>query len=111
MRLTSEIFASLLVRRVFSDGGFATVERRGAAAAGAVFVLARDRSGGLRLFTPAPQSLASEEGDRRFVEEQVADETALRARLARELRFDPDVWTIEIETDRPETYLSIADPD
>jgi hypothetical protein len=85
------------------------VERRGAAAAGAVFVLARDRAGGLRLFGPAPQSLASEDGDRRFVEERVADAEGLRARLAGEVRFDPDVWVVEIETEQPETYLTIAD--
>jgi hypothetical protein len=111
MRLTSEIFAAALTRRLFSDGSFAAVERRGAEAAGAIFVVARDRSGGIRLFGPAPQSLADERGDRRFVEETASDEAGVAARLAREARFDPDFWVIEIETDRPETYLTIVESD
>ncbi|MEP2580565.1 MAG: DUF1491 family protein, partial [Roseibium sp.] len=38
MRVTSEFFVSALVRRVFGEGGFAAVSRRGAPEAGAVFV-------------------------------------------------------------------------
>ena len=56
MRLTSEMFAAYLVRRVFADGGFAAVVRRGADAAGAVFVVLRDRQGAIRLLGPTPTS-------------------------------------------------------
>ncbi|WP_279477799.1 DUF1491 family protein [Aureimonas sp. SK2] len=111
MRLTSEMFAAYLVRRVFSDGGFAAVVRKGADAAGAVFLVLRDRTGGIRLLGPAPQSMADEKGDRRFVVEDIADETALDARLTREARFDPDFWVVELETDRPERYLTIVEAD
>ena len=111
MRLTSELFAAWLVRRVFSDGGFAAIARRGSDAAGAVFVVCRDRLGGVRLFGPAPQTLADEKGDRRFVREDAADEEALNRRFEREARFDPDFWVIEIETDDPERYLTVVAAD
>ncbi len=111
MRLTSEIFAAALVRRVFGDGGFAAIERRGAEAAGAVFVVARGRGGELALFGPAPQSLADDGGERLFLREAAADEEALRRRFEREARFDPDFWVVEIETDRPEHYLKLVAED
>ena len=44
MRVTSEFFVSALIRRVFSSGGFAAVERRGATEAGAVFLRRRRAS-------------------------------------------------------------------
>ncbi len=111
MRLTSEMFAAYVVRRVFADGGFAAVVRRGADAAGAVFVVLRDRQGAIRLLGPAPQSMADEKGDRRFVVESVSDEDALETRFAREARFDPDFWVVELETDSPDRYLTIVETD
>ena len=109
MRLTSEIVVAARVRRVFADGGFAAIERRGSDAAGAIFVVARGRSGALQLFGPAPQTLAGEGGERRFLREAASDEDALRQRLEREARFDPDFWVVEIETETPEAYLTLAD--
>ncbi|WP_062016511.1 DUF1491 family protein [Aureimonas sp. AU4] len=108
MRLTSEIFAAALTRRVFADGGFAAVVRRGAEAAGAVFVTVRGRDGSLRFYAPAPQTLAEPDGERRFTLEPESDDEALDARLRREARFDPDFWMIDIETDTPERYLAIV---
>lgn len=108
MRLTSEIFAAAMTRRVFADGGFAAVARRGAEAAGAVFIAVRGRDGALRFYAPAPQTLAEPDGERRFTLEPEGDEAALNARLEREARFDPDFWVIEIETETPERYVSIV---
>ena len=110
MRVTSAFFVALLLRRVFADGSFAAVARRGAAEAGAVHVLARGREGALALFAPASQTEAADDGGRRFMREALADEAALDARLAREARFDPDFWLVEIETDDPARYLAIVEP-
>jgi hypothetical protein len=109
MRVTSDLFAAQLVRRVFSDGGFAAVERRGAEAAGAIFILVRQRDGALDLYGPAVQTHSAEDGGRRFMREALADEAALEARFQREARFDPDFWVIEIETSTPERYLEIVE--
>ncbi|WAP69778.1 DUF1491 family protein [Jiella pelagia] len=109
MRITSELFVAQLVRRLFADGSFAAVMRRGADAAGAIFVVARSRDGGITLFGPAVQSLAEDDGGRRFMAEQAADEAALDARFLREARFDPDFWVVEIETDAPESYIDVVE--
>lgn len=111
MRVTSDLFVSQLLRRVFADGGFAAVERKGAEAAGAVYIITRARDGTIRLYGPAVQTMSAGDGGRRFMAETVTDDMALTARFEREARFDPDFWVVEIETAEPERYLEIVDPE
>lgn len=114
MRVTTDLFVSALVRRAFSQGGFAAVMRKGAGEAGAVFILCRARDGRLRLFGPAPQT--SYESDRPRERRFAAlapgeDEAAIEARLQRELRFDPDAWIVELEiAGAPEEMLDLTTP-
>lgn len=102
MRVTTDLWVSSIVRRAFSAGGFAAVARRGAGEAGAVMVSLRDRLGEVRLFAPAPQTSyddARPQG-RLFTEVlRTADEDAVRQRIEREARFDPDLWVVELEVD------------
>ncbi|EAU40631.1 hypothetical protein FP2506_02854 [Fulvimarina pelagi HTCC2506] len=109
MRITSELFVSQLMRRVFNDGGFAAVERKGAESAGAIYIVTRDRLGQVTLYAPAFQSLVEESGTRAFVREAQTEEVEFRARFEREARFDPDFWLVEIETSEPEKYLEILE--
>jgi hypothetical protein len=106
MRVTSDLWVSALLRRVQSSGGFGAVLRRGAAEAGAIFIVRRSRLGEVTLYGPAPQIAYEEDGkpqDRRFSEMlAAADEEAVNARLDKEMRFDPDLWIVEIETGRPD---------
>ena len=111
MRITSEFFVAQLVRRLFHDGDFAAVVRKGAEAAGAIFVVARHRDGRVQLYGPAPQSLSEDIGTRQFIVEDAADDAALEKRFEREARFDPDFWVVEIETDDPSPYLEIVEAD
>ena len=101
MRLTSDFWVSALVRRAFASGGFAAVLRRGAAEAGAVFLVCRARSGERTLFGPASQTSydAGKPEDRRF-SRLIANDAAdgIEARLEREQRFDTDIWIVEVET-------------
>jgi hypothetical protein len=100
MRVTTDLWVSALLRRVFAAGGFAAVVKRGAAEAGAVFVLSRGRLGEVALFGPAPQtSYDSAKPDERFFSLLGAGEDAapFDARLEREKKFDPDIWVVEIE--------------
>jgi hypothetical protein len=115
MRVTSDLWVSALLRRVFSAGGFAAVVKRGATEAGAVFVLARGRSGEIALFGPAPQtSYDSAKPDDRFFSLLGAgnDAAALDARLEREKKFDSDIWVVEIEagTVPVEELISVKTP-
>jgi hypothetical protein len=121
-RLTSDFFVSALTRRVFNAGGFAAVMRKGAAEAGAVFLVFRGRDGLCRLVGPAPQSgYGAEAGDggeagvgagRRFsVVAEGLDDAALEKRIERETRFDSDVWFVELDTATPaEELVDIATP-
>jgi hypothetical protein len=115
-RLTSEFFVSALTRRVFNAGGFAAVMRKGAAEAGAVFLVFRGRDGLCRLVGPAPQtgygpeagSGAAADGGagRRFsVVAEGLDDEALEKRIEREARFDSDVWFVELDTATPAADL------
>lgn len=100
MRVTTDLWVSALVRRVFADGGFAAVVRRGATEAGAVMVLSRNRLGEVTLFGPAPQTMYDTANpDERLFDrlEPVADPDALEKRIEKESRFDPDIWIVEIE--------------
>ncbi|APH71516.1 DUF1491 family protein [Aquibium oceanicum] len=114
MRVTSDFFVSSLIRRVFGEGGFAAVMRKGAAEAGAVFIVIRGREGDSTLLGPAPQSGYDEKrpGGRQFVVlEEKLEEDGLSARITREARFDPDVWFVELDTPRlPEDLVDIMKP-
>ncbi len=100
MRVTTDLFVSALMRRIFAAGGFAAVVKRGATEAGAVFVLSRDRFGEASLFGPAPQTSydSAKPDDRYFSLLGAGDDAAVfDARLEREKKFDPDIWVVEIE--------------
>ena len=111
MRVTSEFWVSALSRRVFGEGGFAAVIRKGAAEAGAIFVLVRGRDGSVALFGPASQAdyATARPEDRAFARLEAATAEAVDAKLAREARFDSDLWVVEIEPGRsgPEELLTI----
>ncbi|WP_163269029.1 DUF1491 family protein [Chelativorans alearense] len=112
MRVTSELWVSALVRRVFADGGFAAVRRKGAREAGAIFIIRRTRLGELEFYAPAPQTSYDDArpSERQFVRVAAAtEEDAVEKRLEREMRFDPDVWVVEVETaDEIDGYLAVA---
>lgn len=111
MRVTTDLWVSALLRRVFSAGGFAAVLKRGAAEAGAVFVVHRRRFGDATLYGPAPQALYAEGPveERRFVAVlNEADETAIAARLEKEARFDADLWVVEIEAEDASPWIGIV---
>jgi hypothetical protein len=102
MRLKSAIWVAAYVRRCHLEGAFAAVRRRGAEEAGAIFVKLNRLDGTAELFGPAPQAAFDDArpADRLFsacIAGQPAPEAKIEDRLTRELRFDPDVWIVEVE--------------
>jgi hypothetical protein len=102
MRLKSAIWVAAYIRRCQVEGVFAAVRRRGAEEAGAIFVKVNRLDGTADLYGPAPQTAFDETQptDRAFsplLKTQPAPETDVEAYLAREVRFDPDVWIVESE--------------
>lgn len=115
MRVTSAFWVSAYIRRCHGADAFAVVRRRGAAEAGAIFVVVDSLDGTRVLYAPAPQSLVADEsaGERTFLAAPAdpRDPSALEERLAREIRFDSDLWIIEVEDREGRHFLNLADPD
>jgi hypothetical protein len=103
MRLKSSIWVSAYLRRCAVEGAFAAVRRRGAEEAGAVFIKVSRLDGTGTLYAPAPQAVFNDKkpADRLFTATLGNDipvpEASIEARLARESKFDPDVWILEVE--------------
>lgn len=113
MRLKTDIYVSALVRRVFGMGGFAAVERKGAEAAGAVFIRQRFRDGTETLYGPAPQAYAMDEdtdAGRHFeVRLKHAETPEVDAMLERERKWDSDLWVLELEIDELGELFPVTD--
>jgi hypothetical protein len=110
MRLKSAIWVAAYVRRCNAEGAFAVVRRRGAEEAGAVFIKIARLDGTADLFGPAPQSAFDDArpSERAFVpctKTQPAPEAEVEAYLAREIKFDPDVWIVEVEDRAGRNFL------
>jgi len=114
MRLKSGIWAAAYLRRCHIEGAFAAVRRRGAEEAGAVFIIINRLDGTATLYGPAPQSAFDEAqpAERMFSAmlggATPVPEAEIEARLAREIRFDPDVWILEVEDRGGRNFLDQA---
>ncbi|MEW6124106.1 MAG: DUF1491 family protein [Pseudomonadota bacterium] len=112
MRLKSAIFVAALVRTANGAGAFAAVRRRGSEEAGAVFVKVATLDGRAALYVPAPQSAfdASFPADRlfRLAVGPERPEAESEARMAKEVRFDPDLWFVEIEDREGRSFIDVA---
>jgi hypothetical protein len=114
MRLKSSIWVSAYMRRCAIEGAFAAVRRRGAEEAGAVFIKVSRLDGTGTLFGPAPQALFDDErpSDRLFTvvigNDTPVAEADIEARLTREIKFDPDVWILEVEDRAGRSFLDGA---
>ena len=110
MRLKSGIWVSAYIRRCATEGAFAVVRRRGAEEAGAVFVKVDRLDGRASLYGPAPQALVEEGRGERLFAAIVTDVPAadVEERMRRELRFDSDLWLVEIEDRAGRHFLALA---
>jgi len=102
MRLKSGIWVAAYIRRVQTEGAQAMLRRRGADEAGAVFIKVSRLDGTAEVFGPAPQTAFDEArpSDRAFVrtlKTEPASEADAEAYLVRQLKFDPDIWIVEVE--------------
>jgi hypothetical protein len=110
MRLKSAIWVAAYLRRCQSVGIFGAVRRRGAEEAGAVFVKLALLDGNAMLYAPAPQTAYDESRpvERIFSPASVQPEASVEERLQKEIRFDPDVWIVEIEDRAGRHFLDLA---
>ncbi len=117
MRLKTALWVAAYLRRCQVEGLYAVVRRRGAEEAGAIFIRISRLDGTSDLFGPAPQSafdagLSGPRGaDRAFspsLAKQPAPDEAVEAYLAREIKFDPDVWIVEVEDRAGRNFLDVV---
>jgi hypothetical protein len=114
MRLKSAIWVAAYLRRCNVEGEFAAVRRRGPDEAGAVFVKISRLDGTAALYGPAPQTAFDDArpAERAFVavagDPQPAAEAEVEKRLDSEIKFDPDVWIVEVEDRAGRNFLDHA---
>ena len=106
MELHSDIWVAALIRRANLGGGFATVARKGEARSGAVLIKLRDPgSGATALYAQALNAAGVSVWMRPLGAQSEAD---VEAYIARQARFDPDLWVVEIEDADGTRFLTEA---
>lgn len=113
MRLKTALWVAAYLRRCQVEGLFGVVRRRGAEEAGAVFVRISRLDGTSDLFGPASQSAfdAAPDAGRAFtpsLASQSATDAEVEAYLARQIKFDPDVWIVEVEDRAGRNFLDLV---
>jgi hypothetical protein len=106
MLLSTDIWASALIRRVELGGGFATVARKGDPRAGSVLVKVLNRStGSARLYAEATRG----DGERVWMRPAMSEaEPDLDRYIERAVRIDPDIWVIDVEDREGRHFLTEA---
>ena len=108
-RLRSDFWVSAYLRRCSVEGIDAALRRRGAAEAGAVFVKVDHLDGTASLYGPAPQLFLDDSGERLFAPVlQGVMPFEVEDRITRELRFDSDLWFVEIDDRQGRHFLDLA---
>jgi len=114
MRLRSDLWVSAYLRRCAVEGLPAVLRRRGAAEAGAIFVKIDRLDGSAALYGAAPAIGELPRGVDRLFARQHAEESLpaadIEARLARQRRYDPDIWIVEVEDRAGRPLLDLAPP-
>ncbi len=112
MRLKSEIWVHALLRRCFVQGQFGAVLRKGAAEAGAIYIVINHLDGTVELLGPPPGAAIDERGERLWTEviPPVTTAAAVAPFIERLAKFDPDIWVVEIEDRSGTAGLTVIAP-
>ncbi|HET7317123.1 MAG TPA: DUF1491 family protein [Sphingomicrobium sp.] len=104
-RLSASVEATGLVRRAQAAGDFAAILHKGDAARGAILIVVRSRGGYVtcleRTLVPDGRYLWSSGGPA-----DSDSEEKLAEFCAKRLRFDEDLWLIELDIAHPERFIA-----
>jgi hypothetical protein len=109
-RLKSKIFVQALVRRAEVAGAAAYVARKGAEEAGVVFLKINRLDGTIEVLSPS-QKINSEGELERVWARPMGDRTTeeeAAGYFARQVKFDPDLWIVEIEDRQGRNFVDDA---
>ena len=104
-RLPASVEAAALMRRAQSDGGFATLIKKGDPDRGALLLLVRGRDGHVACL----ERVLSMEGGYNWQPSGPGDsagEQELAEFLQKRRRFDDDLWIIELDIAQPERFIA-----
>lgn len=108
-RLRSDFWVSAYLRRCAVEGVEAVLRRRGSAEAGAVFVKVDHLDGTASLYGPAPQLFVEDRDERLFIRMMNAvTPLDVEERVQKELRFDSDLWLVEVDDREGRHFLDLA---
>jgi hypothetical protein len=102
-RLKSQLYVQALMRRCEAQGAAAYLTRRGAEEAGAVFLKINRLDGTCLVRSPARRG----EGEKIWTRPlgDAADDGQAADYFGRQIRFDPDIWIVEIEDRQGRTFV------
>lgn len=104
-RLTASVEAASLVRRAQGDGGFAAILRKGDPDRGAILIVVRSPAG----YAGCLQRTLAADGRYQWASvgpEQSATDEMVAEFLAKQVRFDADLWLIELDIAHPERFIA-----
>jgi hypothetical protein len=100
MRLKSDIWVQAYLRICASQGVPGVLVKRGDADAGAIYIRVSRLDGSSDLYGPAFAGLEGTEAERRFspcLKTATAPDADVDAYLARQSKYDSDLWVVETE--------------
>jgi hypothetical protein len=104
-RLASSVLVTALLRRAESQSGFGAILARGDSSAGAILVVLLERGANPRLL----ERVLGVEGRYHwaFAVNRAAGEAGeMRETIERRLRFDPDLWVVELDIPSAEHFAA-----
>ena len=111
MRIRSEIWVRAYLRRCQAQGVPVVIARRGDEAAGAIFICIDRLDGTVFLYGPAPAGLIGSEMERRWMNcfgNRAVGLVEVEEYLAKQRKFDPDLWIVEVEDKAGRHFLDDA---
>jgi hypothetical protein len=111
MRIKSEIWVKAYLRRCQVQGAPAVVVRRGDEHAGAIYICLNRLDGTVTLYGPAPAGIEGGDTERRWVScftAKLVPESEATNYLARQVKFDSDIWIVEVEDRAGRHFLGDA---
>ena len=104
-RLPVHLKASALLRRAGAEGGFATIVRKGDADRGALLLLVTDRGAHVACLERALGDVGAY-GWRRVGPAADAEAREIADFTQKRVRFDEDIWLIELDIPLPERFIA-----
>jgi len=104
-RLPAQLEVSGLVRRIETEGGFATVVHKGDPEGGSLLLAVSSRGRHFAYLERILGVSGSYEWHRAGPPDS-SGSTDLQAFLAKRTRFDPDLWVLELDIADPERFIA-----